>query len=474
GSHRRLQQSRWRAGWPERRHDLGVERVGRGDGRRQQRRRICHDRRVGRRQSRDGSGFQRRGDGPRVVCLFRRARVPLNSGTVTGTSAGQVRADGTVLADGDQSIGGGLVGVNADGGIVHNAAVTGGVAVGPFGTTTDALRLGGLVGYNAGTIDHSVAAVSVQGGVGAAGGLVGQNDGMILASSASGAVSGAGTVDGGIAMLGGLVGVNHGTVQDSSAKATVIGSFAYAGGLVGFNSGIITGTSPGQVRADGTVLVDGALSIGGGLVGVNVAEGIIRNAGATGLVAIGTGTDALRLGGLVGYNAGTIDHAVAAVTVQGGAGPTGGLVGQNDGMILASSASGAVSGSGIAGRLAMLGGLVGLNRGTVQDSSADAKVVGSFAVAGGLVGFNSGTITGTNPGQVRADGSVVVDGAQSIGGGLVGFNAAEGVIHNAGATGLVAIGGTGTDAVDLGGLVGYNAGRIEHAFATVAVKGGLG
>ncbi|MFL4986367.1 MAG: GLUG motif-containing protein, partial [Xanthobacteraceae bacterium] len=412
--------------------------------------------------------------------------VGYNSGSIIGTSPGQVRAEGTVMVDGDHSTGGGLVGFNAAGGTIHNAAATGEVTAGLFFAGLDPsfavgpqfTNTGGLVGQNAGSIDHSIAAVTVQGGFGSAGGLVGQNDGLISTSSASGAVSGSGFA-GALASLGGLVGTNQGTVQDSSAAATVVGSFAYAGGLVGFNSGTITGTNPGQVRADGTVTVDGAHSAGGGLVGFNAAGGTIHNAGVTGTVAIGlfgTSTDVLNLGGLVGQNAGSIDHSVAAVTVQGGFGSAGGLVGQNDGLISTSSASGAVSGSGFAGALASLGGLVGTNQGTVQDSSAAATVVGSFAYAGGLVGFNSGTITGTNPGQVRVDGTVMVDGDHSTAGGLVGFNALGGIIHNSGASGSVAIGlfGTSTDVLNLGGLVGQNAGSIDHSVAAVTVQGGLG
>ncbi|MFL5067172.1 MAG: S8 family serine peptidase, partial [Xanthobacteraceae bacterium] len=331
------------------------------------------------------------------------------------------------------------------------------------------------VGQNAGSIDHSVAAVTVQGGFGSAGGLVGQNDGVISTSSASGAVSGSGLA-GAYASLGGLVGINHGTVQDSSAAATVVGSFVYAGGLVGFNNGTITGTNPGQVRADGTVMVDGDHSTAGGLVGFNALGGIIHNSGASGSVAIGlfgTSTDVLNLGGLVGQNAGSIDHSVAAVTVQGGLGSAGGLVGLNDGVISASSASGLVSGSGFDGWFVTLGGLVGNNNagGQITDSSASGAVaLGTFGNAGGLVGFNRGFIANSS-----ASGAVTSDGLFTAIGGLVGYNSIGAQISNSQASGSVtslANASSETETTDAGGLVGINYGILTNTGASGAVSVG--
>ena len=84
----------------------------------------------------------------------------------------------------------------------------------------------------------------------------------------------------------------------------------------------------------------------------------------------------------------------------------------------------------------MLGGLVGFNTGTVQNSSVtNTAITGNIATAGGLVGINNGQITGASPGQVSANTTITLDGANSIGGGLVGTNNASGVIHNATAAG---------------------------------------
>jgi hypothetical protein len=127
-----------------------------------------------------------------------------NFGTITGTSPGQVFANATVTVGGAHSSGGALVGTNGNGGTIFNANATGTVA--PANATVLS-KLGGLVGQNDGSVDHSTANVTVTGGVGSAGGLVGQNDATITFSSASGNVTG--TAPHGFAEIGSLVGSNN-------------------------------------------------------------------------------------------------------------------------------------------------------------------------------------------------------------------------------------------------------------------------
>jgi hypothetical protein len=87
---------------------------------------------------------------------------------------------------------------------------------------------------------------------------------------------------------------------------------------------------------------------------------------------------------------------------------TGGLVGQNDGTVSNSYASGNVSGSDF-----HTGGLVGYNKGTVSNSYATGNVSGSI-ITGGLVGYNKGTVSNS-----YSTGSVT---GSSYTGGLVGYN----------------------------------------------------
>jgi trimeric autotransporter adhesin len=166
------------------------------------------------------------------------------------------------------------------------------------------------------------------------------------------------------------------------------------------------------------------------------------------------------VGGLAGYNTGTISNSYATGSVneinsasQYGNSEFGGLVGRNDsnGVIRNSYATSAVSGSNT---LSKAGGLVGGNYGTIGNSYA----VGSLSIGGndvgGLAGDNAGSIATS-----YATGSVT--GAANVG-GLVGFAGSGSTINNSYASGSV----SGTSQVN--GLVGYNAGTITNSVALTA------
>ena len=136
----------------------------------------------------------------------------------------------------------------------------------------------------------------------------------------------------------------------------------------------------------------------GSLVGWS--EGDVVASYASGRVT-GSNSDA---GGLVGTNeSGSVTASYADVAVTGSS-FVGGLVGQNHGQILAGYAVGAVDGN------AGVGGLVGFNTGMVEASYATGAVTG-LAVTGGLVGSNGGTVTAsswdtTTSGQSASAGGV--------------------------------------------------------------------
>ena len=149
------------------------------------------------------------------------------------------------------------------------------------------ISLGGLVGWNDGTIDHSYTAITVKGG-GADGGVSGINDGLVNASYATGAVSSTG-------WLGGLVGSGGGTISGSYATGSVKGR-GYLGGLVGIFDGTIDNS-----YATGAV-TGGTNSDVGGLVGENGFQNepdFIGDSYSTGPVTGGAGSD---IGGLIGYD----------------------------------------------------------------------------------------------------------------------------------------------------------------------------
>lgn len=180
----------------------------------------------------------------------------------------------------------------------------------------------------------------------------------------------------------------------------------------------------------------------GGIVGENY--GIVDNVSAHGTIS-STGTHS-NIGGLVGSNEGsgtvTRSSANVTITVLGQSGQTGGLVGNNAGTIEQSTARGTVELE--EGRL--VGGLVGINRGTVNASSAEGMepVAGSLQV-GGLIGGNVGGTVHTSSANRTVTGDSDV-------GGLVGI-AAGGQITDTSANTTV----EGTTSV--GGLVGANGGK---------------
>jgi hypothetical protein len=356
----------------------------------------------------------------------------------------------------------GLFSVEAPGGVIRDiglagGAISGGVGVGALAGKAEGLiedaystasvtgtsDAGGLVGYLS---DIGVVADATTGGgsvsaTTGAGGLVGKNVGTIDAGAAS-----ADSVSGDT-YVGGVAGYSTGIISNASATGAVTGSGAeqaYIGGLAGFNSGAISGASAATGAVNGLAEV-------GGLVGDNVATGVLSDDTASGTTVTGTSA----VGGLVGKNLGTIETVSSSSDAVSGSRYVGGLAGYSTGVILGASAGGNVSGTTEAG------GLVGYNSGNISSSGASGNVSGTTDL-GGLAGYNGGGVTGAS-----ATGSVTGTGGQPVDlGGLVGENGAAGVITASEATGGSV---TAPDGVHLGGLVGANAGQIGQSFATATV-----
>ncbi len=138
------------------------------------------------------------------------------------------------------------------------------------------------------------------------GGLVGHNRGRVVNSYTTGAVSGKNGI-------GGLVGGSQGTsmIIGSYSAASVTGSSDDVGGLVGGNQGTIVGsyatgsvTGTGESNDDYVAGMDSGNGHAiGGLVGLNYPEQKIIASYATGTVTAASGQ---KVGGLVGYNQGSI------------------------------------------------------------------------------------------------------------------------------------------------------------------------
>jgi len=179
--------------------------------------------------------------------------------------------------------------------------------------------IGGLVGWNDGTIANSYAAVAVSGKKSDDGGLVGYNTGSVSKSYATGAIFSGGDA------IGGLVGENDGDIDGSYATGT-LSDGVYSGGLVGLNEATITNSF-----ATGDVI---GLSVAGGLVGATGASvggsAIVSNSYSIGAVSCEPGGNA---GGLAGTNGGitAISFSYSTGAVTGGMGSfIGGLVGEDN------------------------------------------------------------------------------------------------------------------------------------------------
>jgi len=184
--------------------------------------------------------------------------VGINVGTVTNSTA-----TGTVTNPGQGGGMGGLVGENQPPGLILNsqasATVSGNTTLG--GSVVAAV--GGLAGFNSATISRSSATGGVSGlNQSFVGGLVGVNaaGGVIEQTFATGAVNDGVGGPGGAG--GGLVGLNLGAVQQSVATGAVdnSGTGGDGGGLVGANE--LTGTIA-QSYATGTVSGNAQSGIGG-------------------------------------------------------------------------------------------------------------------------------------------------------------------------------------------------------------------
>ena len=149
----------------------------------------------------------------------------------------------------------------------------------------------------------------------------------------------------------------------------------------------------------------------------------------------------------------------------------GGLVGHNGGTIINSYTTGSIRGSN------GVGGLVGGSDSTsrIIGSYSTANVTGSDDDVGGLVGGNEGAIiasyaTGSVTGTGEADGNYRPAGPSGSGhaiGGLVGLNYPYRKIVASYATGTV----TAAKGWKVGGLVGFNLGSVTASYSTGKVSG---
>ena len=216
------------------------------------------------------------------------------------------------------------------------------------------------------------------------------------------------------------------------------------------------------------------------LFGIIDSSSTIRNLGVANGALYGSNSGGDRVGGLVGYNSGTITNSYATTTtVDGGASDSdnvGGLVGNNRGTIITSYATD-ITANGGAGRSGAVAVLVGFH-------DRDAIIIASYASGtatggaddgsrvGGLVGTSAGVIIASYS-TATADGS---GGKQDRVGGLMGSSQSSGSIIASYATGTAT--GTATGGADnedqVGGLAGNSDGDVTASYAIGNADGGSG
>jgi len=202
--------------------------------------------------------------------------------------------------------------------------------------------------------------------------------------------------------IGALAGQNRGNVTECYSSGSIQGSGRSVGGLVGRNWNDIA-------NSHSNCIVKGYQSVGG-LAGWNA--GSVTTSFSHGEVA-GNNDD---VGGLIGHNEGRITTTYSTAEAKGREG-VGGLAGSNDGTIIAGSATGTVTGSN------SVGGLVGSNHSSVIACYSMGSASGQEGV-GGLVGKNTSERANyrTYYGNITASYSTgMVQGDEQVG-GLVGHN----------------------------------------------------
>ena len=392
-----------------------------------------------------------------------------------------VESIGSVIAEGNNAVAGGLVGTNhgALGNSYSDSAVT--------STDGTSNGLGGVVGINKGDVQYVDSLGVTNGGTNSdkVGGIIGVNNGNMYSGYNESIVSGSSNV-------GGIIGQNgdkdqniKGTVSNVVNATSVTGSSNYVGGLVGANTGSVTngrnngsitgnnfvgglvGSNSAGSKLEDLVNAESADIVGedyvGGIAGTN--SGDITADDQSTLNNLGSITGQNYVGGVAGENIGKIEYIETNISLNVKntnevAQYFGGVAGVNKGEISEAKNTGSV----IAADADYVGGIVGLNtaNGQLLDSSNDGRVEGANYV-GGVAGKNEASITGEANDLVTIDNSGVVIAHEGGAGGIFGEN--TGNIEYAELTNNGIVSGTyNADKVaGTGGLIGVNSGEIKHS-----------
>jgi filamentous hemagglutinin family protein len=282
--------------------------------------------------------------------------------------------------------GGSVSRVDVTQGTIRGASYVGGLSgVAQFSGTLLSMYAGYFSGSVRGTGDY-------------VGGLVGSTNQNIFASSSSGTVRGNNYVGGLVGMVNTGINAQSNTqiISNSYSTSDVTGN-GYVGGLIGSNGLYSAHTLGNRVQnsfATGNVV--GAASPVGGLIGYNA--GTVSQSYATGNVTVWESLTGI--GGLIGYNVNSVtqSYATGNVTATSG-GMAGGLVGQQGASGVGDVVSGASAGltlSYATGNTygSMSGGLIGIlqlaNPNGISQNWSSGRSTRDGTTGGGFLGLNAG------------------------------------------------------------------------------------
>ena len=403
-------------------------------------------------------------------------------GGVAGYNAGSIAAKSVAVQVSGTSQIGGVAGFNGAGGTIGmdpNASGSYDMTIETGTKVSSATNGGGVAGRNEGLIQFITnKAGSIQVTNQYAGGIAGSNNGRIYACSHNATGSQALYTSGGYA--GGITGCNEasGTLQNDTVMGSVTAANGEAGGVTAHNYGTIT--TPFVDNAD----IRGTSDAIGGVAACNEPGALIKDTNLlnrNGTVRLyGPAT---KVGGIVGYNAGTVKTAkvknnvldLSGLTATANTVTAGGAVGENVGTVGGTDEKDAVTVetdlTQSMDKYCNLGGVVGSNSGALVQctyqgtigSSADAdaaEVIGINVVGstvGGIAGSNSGTVQGCAVNHI----TLHVQGASNVGASQDAATKMANAAH-------------------IGGIVGRNSGKIENSLivtddtrSTITAHGGF-
>ena len=412
-----------------------------------------------------------------------------NAGTIVGNGVGSKAA---VQVSGTSQVGG-VAGFNGAGGTIGmdpNATGSDAMTIETGTKVSSATNGGGVAGRNEGLIQYITnKAGSIQVTNQYAGGIAGSNNGRIYACMHAATGSQALYTSGGYA--GGITGCNEasGTLQNDTVMGSVTAANGEAGGVTAHNYGTIT--TPFVDNAD----IRGTSDAIGGVAACNEPGALIKDTNLlnrNGTVRLyGPAT---KVGGIVGYNAGTVKTAkvknnvldLSGLTATANTVTAGGAVGENVGTVGGTGDKDAVTVetdlTQSMDKYCSLGGVVGSNSGALVRCTYQGTIGGGSGInvvgstVGGIAGSNSGTVQGCAVNHI----TLHVQGASNVGasqdaaakmanaahiGGIVGRN--SGKIENS----LIATGDTRSTITAHGGFVGGVAGSNSGSITTSGGKG---